>query len=90
MQAHPRPQAYEGHIDNGRFYPKDIPINLTGRFRAILTVLDVPTHTQLDTSADWVDELERMVKADTSPPLRIEDFPRMDFGREPIIFSDEV
>ena len=42
-----------------------------------------------DNSTDWVDELERMVKEVTSEKLRMEDFPRMDFRREPIVFSDE-
>ena len=40
-----------------------------------------------DTSADWVDELEHMVKNDTSEKLNAENFPRMDFGRETIIFA---
>jgi hypothetical protein len=47
MQA----QAYEGYIEGGQFYPRELPIRLAGRFRAILTVLDVPA--QADTSAEW-------------------------------------
>ena len=41
MQAH----AYEGYVEGGQFYPRDIPITLVGRFRAVLTVLDVPAQT---------------------------------------------
>ena len=44
---------------------------------------------QEETSVHWADELERMAKATTSPLLRMEDFPRMDFGREPISFAGE-
>ena len=80
-------QAYEGYIEGGQFYPKEKPISLTGRFRAILTVLDIPA--QDETSTDWVDELVRIVNEDTSEKLHMEDFPRMDFGHEPIIFNDE-
>ena len=80
-------QAYEGYVEGGQFYPKEKSINLTGRFRAVLTVLDIPT--QEDTSTDWADDLLRMVKEDTSEKLRMEDFPRMEFEREPIVFHDE-
>ena len=83
MQA----QAYEGYIEGGQFYPKEIPIHQAGRYRAILTVLDIPV--QEDASTDWVDELVSMVKDDTSEKLCIEDFPRMDFGRTPIVFHDK-
>ena len=80
-------QAYEGYIEGGQFYPKEKPINLAGRFRAVLTILDIPPLE--DTSTDWADELVNMVKKDTSEKLRMEDFPRMDFGRELIVFHDE-
>ena len=83
MQA----QAYDGYFENGQFIPKNTLIRLPGRFRAVLTILDVPE--QEDTSIDWIDELERVVKEDTSEKLRMGDFPRMNFGRESIIFSDK-
>jgi len=73
-------QAYDGYIENGQFYPKEKSINLTGRFRAVLTVLDILT--QEDTSTNWADELLLMVNEDISEKLSMEDFPRMDFGHE--------
>lgn len=82
MQA----QAYEGYVENGRFYPQGNTIHLTGRFRAMLTILDVPTH---DTSTEWVDDLEQMVEADTSVDLQAEDFPRLDFGHEPFVLIEK-
>ena len=78
-------QAYDGYFENGQFFPKRMPIRLPGRFRAVLTILDMPE--QEDTSIDWIDELECMIKEDTGEKLNMENFPRMDFGREPIVFS---
>ena len=43
-------QAYEGYVEGGQFYPKEIPICLTGRFRAVLTVLDVPVQANTSQS----------------------------------------
>jgi len=80
-------QAYDGYFENGKFYPTNTPIRIPGRFRAVLTVLDLPS--QGDTSTDWVDELEYMIKEDVSEKLHMDDFPRMDFGREPIVFTDK-
>jgi len=80
-------QTYEGYIESGQFYPKEKPISIDGRFKAVLMVLDIPA--QEETPTDWADDLIRMVKEDTSEKLRMEDFPRMEFGREPITFSNE-
>ena len=81
-----RVQAYEGYVEGGQFYPIEKPISLDGRFRAVLTVLDIPMEE--DVSVDWVDDLINMIQEDTSEKLRVEDFPRMDLGRNPVIFSD--
>ena len=83
MQA----QAYDGYFENGQFFPKSTPIRIPGRFRAVLTILDIPA--QGDASSDWIDELEHMIIDDTGEKLNMENFPRMDFGREPIFFSDK-
>jgi hypothetical protein len=84
---HMQAQAFDGYFENGQFYPKNTSIRLPGRFRAVLTILDIPD--QEDTSLDWIDELERMIKEDTSEKLNMANFPRIDFGREPIVFSDK-
>ena len=83
-------QAFDGYVEGGQFYPMGA-IRLPGRFRAVLTVImDVqPPQHEEDVSMDWVDELERIALSATSPPLRMEDFPRMDFGREPILFASD-
>jgi len=35
-------QAYEGYVENGQFYPTEKPLSITGRFMAVLTVIDAP------------------------------------------------
>lgn len=37
----------------------------------------------------YLNELNRLLDERGDEKLRMEDFPRMDFGHEPIIFSDE-
>jgi len=44
---------------------------------------------QHDISTDWVDDLVRTVKEDPSEKLLLDDFPRLDFGREPIAFDND-
>lgn len=85
-------QAFDGYIEGGQFYPAGTSITLPGRFRAVLTVImDVqpPFPQGEDDTTHWADELNRMIEACDSPLLRNEDFPRMDFGREPICFANE-
>ena len=85
-------QAFDGYVDGGQFHPTGASI-LPGRFRAVLTVLmDVqPPQQQEDKepSIHWAYELNRMIEESASPPLRMEDFPRMDFGRELLSFACE-
>ena len=87
MQTH----AYEGYVENGRFYPKGTLAKLPGRFRAVLTVvLENPIQEAPKTnSLEWLDELRRLLDESGDEKLCMEDFPRMDFGRDPIIFTDE-
>ena len=56
-------QVYEGYVEGGQFYPRETPISLTGRFKAILTVLDLPIQTETTASArmDWLNRLETAV-----------------------------
>ena len=90
MQA----QLLNGYYEGGQFYHAGNAVQIPGRLNAVLAVMmDAPFQAQQqeekETSTHWVYELDRMIKASTSPPLRIEDFPRMDFGREPISFANE-
>jgi len=84
-------QTYDGYVENGRFYPRQSLAPAPGRFLAVLTVIEVPiteTAPENDRMAQ-IEELMRSIREDTSPKLRMEDFPRFDLGREPIIFLDD-
>ena len=35
-------RAYEGYLEQGRFYPTGPPVSIQGRRRVIITVLDEP------------------------------------------------
>ena len=85
MQA----QAYEGYFEDGKFYSAGQPLRIPERRKVYITVLDELTYDTKDISTEWVDELECMVNADTSEKLDMKNFPRLDFGREPVIFADE-
>jgi hypothetical protein len=83
-------QTYDGYVENGLFYPRQTLTNTPGRLLAVLTVIEVPVESdKKEASIPWWEELEVMVRSDTTPKLRIEDFPRLDLGREPIIFTNE-
>jgi len=91
MQAQATAQTYDGYIENGAFYPRQSISRLPSQYVAVLTVIEVPATApkQEESPIPWWEELEAMVRADTSPKLRMEDFPRMDFGREPINWDED-
>ena len=72
-------QVFDGYIDGGQFYSTSTSI-LPGRFRAVPTVImDVQLPQQKEekeSSTHWAYELDRMIEESTSPPLRMENFPR--------------
>jgi len=67
-----RAQAYDGYVERGQFYPSETPIRLDGRFRAVLTVLDVPAQSDnaMHLRMEWLDCLEAAIakSADESLP----------------------
>ena len=74
-------KAYEGYLEKGRFYPVR-PINIQGRRRVIITVLDEAAQDKADT---WA-ELDKIISGMDEKP-RLEDFPRCQLGRELINFE---
>lgn len=83
-------QAYEGYFENGHFYTDGRPCPLPERRKTIVTVLAEPVKEEtMEERLAWLDELHRLLdEAQVEPPLRMENFPRMDLGREPIVFAD--
>jgi len=83
-------QAYEGYVEGGQFYPKEIPIRLTGRFRAVLTVLDVPSqaNTDLCSRIEWLNRLEAEIVLSSNEELPDWPFERSKEMRPPIDLAD--
>jgi len=86
MQA----QAYEGYVESGQFYPKEIPIRLSGRFRAVLTVLDVPVQAITNSSSrmEWLNRLEAAVALSADEELPDWPFERSKEMRPPLDLTD--
>ncbi|MCL1883275.1 MAG: hypothetical protein FWF81_05930 [Defluviitaleaceae bacterium] len=86
MQA----QAYEGYVEGGQFYPKETPIRLTGRFRAVLTVLDVPAQVTVGSSSriEWLNHLEAAVALSADEELPDWPFERSKEMRPPLDLAD--
>jgi hypothetical protein len=78
-------QAYEGYFENDRFYPTDRKVRVTGRRRAIVTILDEPARDRPDTWAE-LDKIVASMTEDEKP--RFEDFPRCQNERSLIDFGE--
>ena len=86
MQA----QAYEGYFENGNFYVAGRPLRIPERRKVYITIFNEPIqNTPLATAPDWLGELHQLLEESGDEKLCMEDFPRMDFGRELLVFSDE-
>ena len=83
-------QAYEGYVEGGQFYPKEKPIHLSGRFRAILTVLDVPIQTDDSPPLrmEWLNRLEAAVALSSDEELPDWPFERSKEMRSPLDLRD--
>ena len=75
-------QTYEGYIEKGQVYPISPLVNIKGRRRVIITILDEPIHEKPST---W-DELDKIISGMSEKPC-LEDFPRCQFVRELIDFE---
>jgi hypothetical protein len=84
-------QTYEGYWDDGRILPIGSPIKIAGRRKVLITVLEEEPKKPLSIEEKLARcvEIDRMTEESSEEKLNIEDFPRVSFGREPIIFSDE-
>ena len=74
-------QAYEGYLEKGRFYPIGPPINVQGRRRVIITVLDEPTPEQKETpqANAWREFFETVNASNEEIP---QTFERVNFTRD--------
>lgn len=85
-------QALQGYFDGGIFYQQGQRVALPEHKMVIVNVLDIPVDTNKIKKADidfWK-EFDEMANESAQEELQMVDFPRMNFGREPILFDDEV
>ena len=79
-------QAYEGYLEEGRFYPVGPPVKLQGRCRVIVTVLDdttpeqkkAPEPEETDQAAAWRVFFESVNLSDEEIP---DTFERVNFAQ---------
>lgn len=84
-------QAYEGYWDDGYVRSIDSPIKIARNRRVRIIVLDEqePKTKTIEEKLAAMAEVDRLSAESGDEKLRIEDFPKVKFGREPINFSDE-
>jgi hypothetical protein len=83
-------QAYEGYFEDGRFTPIGKSVNIRGRRRVRLTVLDEPTQLSIkdqELRAEWLKKLDAAI--DLSMGEEFHDVPRSAIMRKPINLTDE-
>ena len=85
MQA----QAYEGYFESGKFDTSGKQLPIPERRKIFITILNEPVQDNFETKQGWLNELHQLLEESGDEELHKEDFPRMDFGREPLIFSDK-
>ena len=76
-------QSYEGYLEKGQIYPLQPLLDLEGRRKVIITILDEPFNKKPDT---W-DELDKIISEMNELP-RLEDFPRFESGHDLINFKE--
>jgi hypothetical protein len=83
-------QVFEGYFAEGKFYAGGKPLSIPERRKVYVTILDEPMQiTPPVSSTGWLNEFNNVLENSGDNKLRHEDFPRMDFGREFILFADE-
>ena len=73
-------QAYEGYFENGQFYPTEQTINISGRRRAFITILD---ELEKDKTIERrLAAIDRFLTIIESSDEEIPEFERVRFARE--------
>ena len=87
MQVH----AIQGYFDDGVFYQQGRRVALPDRKLVIVNILDIPIDIDetKKTDKEFWKEFDSLAKDSIDDKLMLADFPRMDLGREIILFTDE-
>ena len=86
-------RTYEGYWNDGYVTPIGSPIKIAKNSRIrIIEVEEQELKSEIanieEELAFWA-EIDRMAEESANEKLRIEDFPKVKFGREPILFTDD-
>jgi len=83
-------QAYEGYVEGNRFYPTEKPLSVSGRFLAVLTVIDAPVQVENRQAQrmEWLNRLEEAVANSSDEELPDWPFERSKEMRPPLDFAD--
>jgi len=81
-------KTFEGYLENDRFYPSGTAVNIRGRRKVAVTILDESEPVKEEEMNTWA-EIRKFVSEmseDEKPCL--EDFPRLKVGRTLIDFGE--
>jgi hypothetical protein len=84
-------KTIQGYFEGGTFYQQGRKVRIPERQLVIVNVLDVPVDVDEIKRADiefWK-EFDRLAKDAVDEELLMTDFPRVHFGRESLLLSDE-
>ena len=82
-------QALQGYFENGVFYQLGEPVNLPERMMVIVNVLDMPVDVNKKTDIDFWKAFDELAYNSVDEQLSEDDFPRVNFNRDFIVFDDE-
>jgi len=88
-------QAIKAIFDGVQFKPQQ-PIPVSGQYEVIITFVEpifdsqpINPQDQINADLEFWKEINRLAAESSDETLSLEDFPRMKFNRELIIFDDE-
>ena len=89
-------QAIKAIYDGVQFKPKQ-PIPVNGQYEVVITFVeqisvspDMDKQERINREINFLKEISRLAADASDEVLTMDDFPRTKFGRELIIFDDEV
>ena len=84
-------QSIQGYFNEGAFYQNGRRIYLPERKFVIVNVLDIPVEDTdtMEADVEFWKKFDKLAKESFDEELMIEDFPRVDFGRESFVIEDE-
>ena len=88
-------EAYEGYVENGQFYPVGRDMRVSGRRRAVVTILDEPikpskqaglTKEEKERREAWLKKMDAAIDASLDEDFDV--IPRSQVMREPVDLRD--